>query len=65
MYRKGLDKEVVKKIRQALLAMNKDEEGRTLLQRMGIEGFILVDISFYKPIQEMIAFINKHEVAVK
>ncbi|GBC88237.1 Phosphate-import protein PhnD [bacterium HR13] len=63
VYRRGLDHEVVEKVRKAMLDMNKDPEGRLILERMGITGFGVVKPSFYKPIHDMTAYI--HEVFAK
>lgn len=65
VYRKGLSKDVVKKVMDAMLSMDKDEEGRVILKRMGIERFTVVNSNFYKPIAYMISYINRYEAALR
>ncbi len=65
VYRKGLSEDVVKKVMDAMLSMDKDEEGRVILKRMGIERFTVVNSNFYKPIAYMISHINRYEAALR
>lgn len=60
VYGKYVDQKTVEKLRQALLDMDKDEEGRAILKRMGIKSFTKGDPKMYKPIWDMIAFINSN-----
>ncbi|MFN7065923.1 MAG: phosphate/phosphite/phosphonate ABC transporter substrate-binding protein [Aquificaceae bacterium] len=58
VYGRYVDKETVERLRRAMLSMDKDQEGRAILQRMGIKGFTKVEASFYKPIATIIAHLN-------
>ncbi|MFN3814054.1 MAG: phosphate/phosphite/phosphonate ABC transporter substrate-binding protein [Aquificaceae bacterium] len=65
VYREGLSEYVVSKVRDAMLNMDKDGEGRAILQRMGIERFTVVNSNFYKPIANMISYISRYETTVR
>lgn len=65
VYRRGLRKNVIERFRSAMLSMNKDQEGLQILARMGLTGFGVVKDSFYRPISQMITYINRHEVSLK
>ncbi|MFN3598552.1 MAG: phosphate/phosphite/phosphonate ABC transporter substrate-binding protein [Aquificaceae bacterium] len=60
VYSRYVDKETVEKLRSAMLNMDRDEEGRTILEKMGIKGFTKLNPSFYKPIKDMIAYLNSN-----
>lgn len=60
VYGRYVDVETVEKLRRAMLNMDKDEEGRAILKRMGIKGFTRVNPSFYKPIEDMMAYLNSN-----
>ncbi|MFN3946482.1 MAG: phosphate/phosphite/phosphonate ABC transporter substrate-binding protein [Aquificaceae bacterium] len=60
VYSRHVDKEGVEKLRNAMLNMDKDEEGRAILQKMGIRGFTVISPSFYKPIEDMIAYLSRN-----
>ncbi len=60
VYSRYVDKETVEKLRTAMLNMNRDEEGRAILEKMGIKGFTRLNLSFYKPIKDMIAYLNSN-----
>lgn len=65
VYRPKLDKQIVKKIRRVLLYMNKDPEGKLILNRMGITGFSTVREEFYDPIAKMVRQIKNYESVSK
>lgn len=51
--RRNLDPGLKKKVLGALLSMKKDPDGRGILMRMGLDGFIMVEDGFYDPLREM------------
>ena len=51
--RKGLDKELQQKLKQALLTLDKDPEGAAVLQQLGALRFIETSIRDYQPVFEM------------
>ncbi len=59
VYRRGLDTTIVKKMRDALLEMNKEKEGKKVLSLLGISGFTVVEDNFYMPIKHMLKYVNK------
>lgn len=53
--RKDLDEGLKRKLKQALLSMNEDTEGKKVLQRFGASGFIDTGIRDYEPVFRMAA----------
>ncbi|MFZ0543988.1 MAG: PhnD/SsuA/transferrin family substrate-binding protein [Candidatus Promineifilaceae bacterium] len=53
--RRGLPEAQRSQLRQALLALHEDEDGRKLLEAHQMHGFSAVPDSFYDPIRQMIA----------
>ncbi len=51
--RKGLDEELKRKLKQALLDLNKDPEGAAVLKQFGALRFIDTNVSDYRPVFEM------------
>lgn len=51
--RRGLDEKIKAKVREVLLSMNKDPDGKEILREMGLDGFVAVKDEFYSPIREM------------
>ncbi|MDW8433924.1 MAG: PhnD/SsuA/transferrin family substrate-binding protein, partial [Aquificaceae bacterium] len=60
VYRTGLDRTVLKKLREALLSMGREEEGKKVLEALGISGFSTVEESFYEPIRHMLNYVKKN-----
>ncbi|MDW8096073.1 MAG: phosphate/phosphite/phosphonate ABC transporter substrate-binding protein [Aquificaceae bacterium] len=60
VYRTGLDRTVLKKLREALLSMGREEEGKRVLEALGISGFSTVEESFYEPIRHMLNYVKKN-----
>jgi len=56
---KRLDDPTVRIIRDALLNMHNDEEGRKILRTMGISGYTYLEPKHYKVIANMIEHISK------
>lgn len=56
--RKEIDPELKERIRWALMGMHRDEEGRRILNDLKIDMFVQVDDSFYRPIREMLNFVD-------
>jgi ABC-type phosphate/phosphonate transport system substrate-binding protein len=48
-----LDSETKEELRNILLNMDEDDRGREILNRMNIDGFVLVRDSAYDSIREM------------
>ncbi len=61
--RSQLDDDVKYALRKVLLSMSRDPEGRKILSEFAIEGFTVVDDSFYNPIRNMIAVIKNSTLA--
>lgn len=51
--RRGLDEKIKVRVREVLLSMNKDPDGKEILREMGLDGFVAVRDEFYSPIREM------------
>ncbi len=51
--RKGLDEELKRKLKQALLDLDKDPEGAAVLKQFGALRFIDTNVSDYRPVFEM------------
>lgn len=51
--RKGLDEGLKRKLRQALLGLDKDPEGAAVLQQFGALRFIGTNVSDYQPVYDM------------
>lgn len=58
--RPGLDPALKTKLRTALLEAHATPEGRAILARMGIEGFVEVDDSHYDSIRDMNEWVEKN-----
>jgi phosphonate transport system substrate-binding protein len=52
--RKGLDKQLKEKLKKTLLAINKDPEGRVVLQKFGAIKFIETTVADYAPVFDLI-----------
>ncbi|WPM31324.1 phosphate/phosphite/phosphonate ABC transporter substrate-binding protein [Hydrogenobacter sp. T-2] len=65
VYRRGLDNLTVERIKDALLKMKEDEEGRRILNVLGISGFRTVRDEFYKPIEEMLDYVKRNVTSNK
>lgn len=46
--------DVITRLQQALLNMPNDPEGKEILQQLGLDGFVIKQPSFYKPIYDML-----------
>jgi phosphonate transport system substrate-binding protein len=53
-----LDSETKEKLRNILLDMNKDDQGKEILSKMNIDGFVFVSDSTYDSIREMYYLVN-------
>ncbi len=51
---RGLDPRLFQSLQQALLDMNRDEEGRALLQMLNLDGFVLPDDRLYESAVEFV-----------
>jgi len=51
--------ETVKRLQQALLNMAHDAEGKQILVRLGLDGFVIKPASFYQPIADMLQAIKQ------
>ena len=56
--RKDLNPEIKKELRSVLLYMSYDEEGKKVLKELALDGFTLVEDSFYDPIRSMLDYIK-------
>lgn len=56
--RKEIDPGLKERVRGVLMGMHRDEEGRKILNDLKIDMFVQVDDSFYRPIREMINFVD-------
>jgi phosphonate transport system substrate-binding protein len=56
---KRLDPNTVEAIKNVLLVMHQDEEGRKILKNMGILGFTYLEPKHYETIAHMISYIKK------
>ncbi len=50
---------VIESIQAVLTTMNDDQQGQAILDRFGLDGFVVKNSSFYDPIREMLKTINK------
>ena len=50
----GVPPDVVARVRAALVGMSRDEQGRKILDSLGLDGFVVEPVSFYKPIADML-----------
>jgi len=50
----GTPPDVVKRLQQALLSMHDDKEGKLILDKLGLDGFVVKPVSFYQPIADML-----------
>ncbi|HWQ28477.1 MAG TPA: PhnD/SsuA/transferrin family substrate-binding protein, partial [Dehalococcoidia bacterium] len=55
----GLDPRVKEAVRDALLAMADDPEGRRALEALGIDRFVTIDDSAYDSIREMLVALRE------
>ena len=46
--------DVVARVRAALVGMSRDDQGRKILDSLGLDGFVAEPVSFYKPIADML-----------
>lgn len=60
VYRRGLDNLTVERIKDALLKMKEEEEGRRILNALGVSGFRTVKDEFYKQIEEMLDYVKRN-----
>ncbi|MEN3028959.1 MAG: phosphate/phosphite/phosphonate ABC transporter substrate-binding protein [Aquificaceae bacterium] len=60
VYRKGLDPSVVNRLRRAFISMKEEEEGKRILEALGISGFSTVEEDFYEPIRSMINYVKRN-----
>ena len=51
---KGIDKETMDKIRNALLNISHTQAGSEILSQLGLDGFVIKSEEFYKPVQDML-----------
>ncbi len=51
--------ETIKRLQQALLDMAHDTEGRKILDKLGLDGFVIKPASFYQPIANMLQAIKQ------
>ena len=51
---RGTPPDVVKRLQQALLSMSNDKEGKQILDKLGLDGFVVKPVSFYQPIADML-----------
>ncbi len=47
-----------RELRQALLDMAKDARGKAVLEKMNLDGFVMPQPEIYKPVQEMVRFMQ-------
>lgn len=62
---KDIDANLKKKIRDALLNMNKTEKGRAILNAMMIDGFVQISDNAYNSIREMERSVKDDAIAAK
>ena len=60
---KDISLKTVKKLRKTLVNMSDDPQGKEILKRLGLDGFVNKKASFYQPIQQMMDLLetNKHK----
>lgn len=58
--RRDLQSGVKDRVKYALLEMEREKEGEEVLSRFGLDGFTVVEDSFYDPIRQMISFIKSY-----
>lgn len=60
--RKGLDENIKKKLKEALLNLDKDPEGKTVLEKFGAIKFIETTVADYAPVYDLA---NKADIDIK
>ena len=60
-----IDEDVKYALRKVLVGMSRDPAGREILSRFALDGFTVVDDSFYNPIRDMIAVIRNATLVSK
>ena len=65
VYRRDLDNLTVERIKDALLKMKEEEEGRRILNVLGVSGFRTVRDEFYKTIKEMLDYVRRNGTSNK
>lgn len=55
----GVPPEMVARLKKALQGMPQTEQGRRLLEQMGLDGFVEVEPEFYRPIEQRWRYVQK------
>ncbi|RLJ70547.1 phosphonate transport system substrate-binding protein [Hydrogenivirga caldilitoris] len=63
--RSQLSEDVKYALRKALTLMSKNPKGRDILSELSLDGFTVVEDSFYNPIREMITFIKNTSLSLQ
>ncbi len=51
---RGTSPDAIHRLQQVLLSMNQDQDGKRILEQLGLDGFVVKPVSFYQPIKDML-----------
>ncbi|MDX8398344.1 MAG: PhnD/SsuA/transferrin family substrate-binding protein [Mariprofundaceae bacterium] len=60
----SISKAAVKRFQIALVNMHHDVEGKEILVQLGLDGFVVKPVSFYKPIADMLLVLKRNNAAL-
>lgn len=56
---RDVSQEVIQRFQDALVVMHEDKEGAAILNKLGLDGFVLKPNSFYQPIRDMLKTVKE------